>query len=81
MQYILDRAATRGMLRVDLHWRPIWAACPFCLVDFDVVGRMDTFDQDSDIVVKLLGVEVGQLGQIKKANYIIVKGFFFMFLG
>ena len=30
--------------------------CPFCLIDFDVIGRMENFAQDSKFIAESLGV-------------------------
>ena len=31
---------------LDPHIRPIWSSCPFCTIDFDIIGHLE--DRDSD---------------------------------
>ena len=33
--------------------------CPFCSMDFDLIGKMDQMDQHTDFLAKMLGIEVG----------------------
>lgn len=31
---------------VDAHWRPFFARCAYCDVDYDVIGKLETFEED-----------------------------------
>ena len=51
VQYILDSPEVRGCTledceTVDAHWRPFYARCAYCDVDYDVIGKMESFEED-----------------------------------
>ena len=31
---------------INVHWRPYNARCLYCDIDYNVIGRMETFDED-----------------------------------
>ncbi len=31
---------------VDVHWRPFYTRCHYCEVDYEVIGRVETFTED-----------------------------------
>ena len=31
---------------INVHWRPYNARCLYCDISYDVIGRMETFDED-----------------------------------
>ncbi len=37
---------------INVHVMPQHLSCPFCLVDFDAVGRMESFAEDVAFVLK-----------------------------
>lgn len=47
VRYIVDKSKEVGPYYLDNHIKPIWASCPFCSVDFDVIGKLEEFDKDS----------------------------------
>merc|ERR1711962_396806 len=47
VQYTIDSSKTLGAYHLDNHIKPIWTSCPFCSVQFDVIGHLETFDEDS----------------------------------
>ena len=40
------------------HFRPQWSLCPFCLIEFDVLGKIEDFEEDSAYIMDALGVRV-----------------------
>ena len=42
---------------VDAHWKPISQKCHHCAIPYDVIGRMETFDEDLKYIVLKLGLE------------------------
>ena len=46
---------------VDIHFRPQWASCPFCRVDFDLVGRMETFEEDREALLEAMNVTEAEI--------------------
>ena len=31
---------------IDAHWRPFYLRCGYCEVDYDIIGKMETFEDD-----------------------------------
>ena len=38
--------------------KPMWAACPFCSVEFDVIGHMENFEKDAAFIFITMGLVV-----------------------
>ena len=60
VQYILDSADTLGSHHLDPHIRPIWASCPFCTIDFDIIGHLEDRDSDALFIANKLKFGVRQ---------------------
>ena len=58
VQYILDSAKTVGPYGMDNHIKPMWTACPFCSVQFDVVGHLEDYDLDNDYILTRMNLSV-----------------------
>jgi hypothetical protein len=51
VQYILDSPEVQNCSiddchSVDAHWRPFYDRCAYCNVDYDVIGKMESFEDD-----------------------------------
>ena len=57
---MVDEASKLGIYYLDAHFKPLWASAPFCELDFDVIGRTETFNEDSNYIIRTLGLQVGQ---------------------
>ena len=44
--------------KIDTHWRPQWTFCPFCSLQFDLVGKLEDFESDFQYLAESLGVQV-----------------------
>ena len=49
IKYIIKTAKSIGPYALDNHIKPIWASCPFCSVEFDIVGHLEDFSKDSNV--------------------------------
>ena len=45
------------------HWRPSNTYCAFCNIPYSVVSKMETFNQDKERILELVGLEDKQRGQ------------------
>ena len=73
VQYLVETANKFGPLRLNPHWKPIWASCPHCLFDFDVVGKVETFDEDTQYIIEALGFQVSiSLIPVEYVNFIVM---------
>ncbi len=41
---------------IDVHWRPFYVRCDYCNVDFNVIGKVETFDEDVLYIVNKAGL-------------------------
>jgi hypothetical protein len=56
--YLLDYAKQFGPLSFNSHWRPQYALCPFCSLNFDYIGDINDMDKHVDYLADLLGFKV-----------------------
>ena len=56
--YILDQSEEHGSENLEGHFRPQWASCPWCLLEFDIIGTTETFDNDVAVIVDFLNLTV-----------------------
>ena len=42
---------------LNIHWMPIYLTCKPCLVDYKFIGNTDTMKEDSEIILKKIGVK------------------------
>ncbi|XP_077990769.1 carbohydrate sulfotransferase 11-like [Glandiceps talaboti] len=41
----------------DIHWLPMHIACHLCFLEYDVIGKYETFAKDTDYVMKLINAD------------------------
>ena len=60
-------ASTNTWDKMDLHWRPYDKICSFCQVNYTVIAKLETFDQDRERILGMVGVhgERGGLEQVQ----------------
>jgi len=56
--YLLDLAKQYGPLSFNRHWRPQYALCPFCSLNFDYIADIEDMDTHVEYLGELLGVTV-----------------------
>ena len=56
--YLLDTAKQYGPLSFDVHWRPQYALCPFCSLDFDYIGDIEDMNNHVNYLAELLAFKV-----------------------
>lgn len=54
IQGLVDAHKHFGIEGMNKHFRPQYTQCGFCLTDFDVIGKMETFDEDRFAVLKVI---------------------------
>ena len=59
VSYLLEQAKLTGPLKFNRHWRPQYALCPFCSLEFDYIGSVENMNKDVDYLSVLLGFKVG----------------------
>ncbi|XP_042219217.1 carbohydrate sulfotransferase 11-like [Homarus americanus] len=53
VRYLINSPSSK----FDDHWRPIYALCSPCVMKFNVIAKMETFSEDSQYIIKQLGLE------------------------
>ena len=56
--FIVDESKRIGIEYLDIHFRPQWFSCPFCALEFDMIGSSEDFESDFDFFVKEHGLKV-----------------------
>ena len=55
VKYLLDLKGTSESY--NTHWREYYKLCHPCMVQYDMIGKYETLEQDVDYVLKILGVD------------------------
>ncbi|XP_068140750.1 carbohydrate sulfotransferase 11 [Drosophila tropicalis] len=50
--------------RFDEHWAPIYSFCTPCSVNFTIIGKTETFQRDSEFIIRQAGLESLLLGKL-----------------
>ena len=58
VMYLVDQAKQYGPLSLNPHWRPQYALCPFCGLDFDYIGDIRDMNNHVKYLSELLGFKV-----------------------
>ena len=74
--YVLTEAEKVGGENLNPHWQSQWGCCPFCTLDFDIIGHLETFKADMDFIIKAMHWEVSD---IMDHPYITSAHFFLFF--
>ena len=57
LSYTMDNL--RSGVRVDNHFAPIYTQCNPCAIRFDFIGKLETFEEDSRLVLEKTNTELG----------------------
>ena len=66
VKYIVDSSQRIGAENLDSHIRPLWSSCPFCAIDFDIIGQLEDYEEDEKFIVEKLDLNL-PLGVHKNA--------------
>lgn len=55
-KYVLDESKRIGVEYLDIHFRPQWFSCPFCSMNFDMIGSAEEFESDFDLFTGEYGI-------------------------
>ena len=58
VRYILEQVNLHGPLILNRHWRPQYALCPFCSMDFDYIGDIQEMNEHVEFLSDLLDLKV-----------------------
>ena len=77
--YVIDEAAKNGVENLNPHWQAQWGCCPFCTLDFDIIGHLETFEEDMNFIVRAMNWQVGNFKdtnrrKTRKTEFIYICG-------
>lgn len=52
--------------RFDEHWAPVYSFCTPCSVNFTIIGKTETFQRDSEFIIRQAGLESLLLGKLPR---------------
>ena len=56
--------------KINQHWRPYLSKCSYCDVNYDVIGRLESWNDDLDYIILKRGLEnVLPLQKAKNSHY------------
>ncbi|XP_034473785.1 carbohydrate sulfotransferase 11 [Drosophila innubila] len=59
-------AEHRARRRFDEHWAPVYSFCTPCSVNFSIIGKTETFQRDSEFIIRQAGLESLLLGKLPR---------------
>ncbi|CAG9799276.1 unnamed protein product [Chironomus riparius] len=62
LQFVVQHYKSGG--RFDEHWSPIYQFCTPCSINFTLIAKMETFDRDSEYIIRQAGLETLLLNKV-----------------
>lgn len=62
VRFLIDEHAAGR--RFDEHWAPVYSFCTPCSVNFSIIGKTETFQRDSEFIIRQAGLESLLLGKL-----------------
>lgn len=62
--YLIGEHADRKVF--NEHWAPIYNFCTPCSINFTIIGKVETFNRDSEYIIRQAGLESLLLGKLPK---------------
>ena len=56
--FLVDWSKIEKKSEIKPPLKPMWAACPFCSVEFDVIGHLENFEKDAAFIFITMGLVV-----------------------
>ena len=60
------RIGLTRIVKLNNHWRPFTFKCCYCDINYDLIGRMETWNDDLDYIIQKRGLE--KVLPFQKAN-------------
>lgn len=51
---------------MDIHWIPFYRRCDYCNIDYDFIGKVETFNEDVKFIFEKSGLDKTLKDQFKK---------------
>lgn len=65
VQYLIEQNANHKPF--NEHWAPIYNFCTPCSINFTIIGKVETFNRDSEYIIRQAGLESLLLGKLPKS--------------
>ncbi|CAH1786203.1 unnamed protein product [Owenia fusiformis] len=57
LSYVIALSEKGGVENMDIHWQPIDIECDPCMIDYNIIGKMETFHSDMQYFLSTIGAE------------------------
>lgn len=64
LQFVIQHYKSGG--RFDEHWSPIYQFCTPCSINFTLIAKMETFQRDTEYIIRQAGLETLLLNKVPK---------------
>lgn len=66
LQFVVQHYKSGG--RFDEHWSPIYQFCTPCSINYTLIAKMETFERDSEYIIRQAGLETLLLNKVPKTK-------------
>ncbi|CRK93608.1 CLUMA_CG007138, isoform A [Clunio marinus] len=66
LQFVVQHYKSGG--RFDEHWSPIYQFCTPCSINFTLIAKMETFQRDTEYIIRQAGLETLLLNKVPKTK-------------
>ena len=66
LQYVIQQHEQGN--RLDEHWAPVNSFCTPCSLNFTIIGKVETFQRDSEYIIRQAGLESLLLGKLPQTK-------------
>lgn len=64
LEFVIQHYKSGG--RFDEHWSPIYQFCTPCSINFTLIAKMETFQRDTEYIIRQAGLETLLLNKMPK---------------
>ena len=55
----------------DVHVEPFWKRCDMCNLNYDIIGKMETFTKDSNYILENTGMNASKINVEEKVDWLL----------
>uniref|UniRef100_A0A182PPS5 Carbohydrate sulfotransferase n=1 Tax=Anopheles epiroticus TaxID=199890 RepID=A0A182PPS5_9DIPT len=67
LEFLVSHYRSGG--RFDEHWSPVYSFCTPCSINFTLIAKMETFQRDSEYIIRQAGLETLLLNKMPRTKY------------
>ena len=55
----------------DVHVEPFWKRCDMCNLNYNIIGKMETFTKDSNYILENTGMNASKINVEEKVDWLL----------